>query len=460
MSERDDIFGEESEINEMYAEELKEASKEGSFFGRVFSDEPEPAPVRRQKSPFAGLSGVEDISLEDIDRQTPPPPPPPQNSAQPYYQGQPQYGGPYQYEPEKVGMEEPIMPAHNDLRDRSMTNRNGEPTGYVNRYTEQPAPMASQGMQGQPQPNMQWQRPPVQQPFVRQSPPQQSVPAYQVGENDPYATDNFNSIYTDTSNYQAEAMAAQMRGQTVTYGAPMYGTAPQPRFDPQTGQPLQQPQQGFNPYDAQGRYDPQNVYGQNGQYQQQGRMSQAEGLAMVDQMLAQGRRERSSLYESIPSHQSGSTYRSTYRSTPNVRPGMDRRERAKAQVDQMIAQDRASHAGTDRLVQTLNSSGSSYGRRGVFGAASRSADERPTGTEGMGWYFLWFIAGALVPFGAFDLHFAFCLMIGSVFGVIGAIIKHNGMEGFDLKTSLSLSKTELLLVPITAAIALALYFYL
>ena len=69
MSGRDDIFGEESEINEMYAEELKEAKKEeeGSFFRRALSDEPEPAVPRRPKSTFAGLSGVENISLEDID---------------------------------------------------------------------------------------------------------------------------------------------------------------------------------------------------------------------------------------------------------------------------------------------------------------------------------------------------------------------------------------------------------
>ena len=138
----------------------------------------------------------------------------------------------------------------------------------------------------QPQQNMQ------QSPVQGQRPPQQQIPAYQVGANDPYATDNFNSTYTDTSNYQAEAMAAQMRGQTVTYGQAMYGGAPQPMFDPQTGQPLQQPRQNYSPYDAQGRYDPLNVYGQNGQYQpQQGRMSQAEGIAMVDQMLAQGRRD-------------------------------------------------------------------------------------------------------------------------------------------------------------------------
>ena len=465
MSGRDDIFGEESEINEMYAEELKEAKKEeeGSFFSRAFSDEPEPAVPRRPKSTFAGLSGVEDISLEDIDKQTVPPPPPPQFGGQPYYQGQPQYGQPYLQEPERMGMDEPVMPAHNDLSDKAMTYRNSQPPkGYQNPYSQPAAPMGGQPMGAQGvtmgQPGAPMGQQPMGQPGAQPQRPPQPIPSYQVGANDPYATNSFQSSYTDTSMYRTQGYGAQQ----------MYGAPPQQGY-PQYGQGMQQPMQGGRPMqggpmqggpmqggsmqqgafnggqpNAMGGYP--NGQPQNGGYRQ-GSMSYEEGLAMVSQMMAENSTSRN-----------GFQARQNYRNA--MRPGMDRKERAKAQVDEMLAQDKASHEGTDRLVQALNSSGTSYGRRGAFGGMSRAADERPSATEGMGWYFLWFCAGALIPFGAFDLHFAFCLMIGALFGVIGAVIKHNGMEGFDFRTSLTLSKTELLLVPITAVIGLALYFYL
>ena len=420
----------EAAINEMYAEEQKELERARKL-------------AAKSKKNKLDFTGVESVTDENIDSLI--------------------YGSDYVPEPEPVEMADPIVPAHNDLRDRAMTNRNSEPSEYVNPYTAQPAPTAGQGMQAQQ--NMQQSPVQGQRPSMQQQAPQQSVPAYQVGANDPYATDNFNSTYTDTSNYQAEAMAARMRGQTVTYGQAMYGGAPQPMFDPQTGQPLQQPQQNYSPYDAQGRYDPLNVYGQNGQYQpQQGRMSQAEGIAMVDQMLAQGRRDRSSLYESIPSHQKSSTYRST----TTVRPGMSKRERGVAQVESMMAQDRASHGNTDSFIKALNASpmelgarrsGHSYGTYDMFGRREYNENDEVISGE-LAWYLLWFAAGAGIPFGAFDLNLAFCIMIGSVFGLIGAVIKHNGKEGFDFKTSILMSKTEIALIPICIVLGIVLYFYI
>ncbi len=62
------------------------------------------------------------------------------------------------------------------------------------------------------------------------------------------------------------------------------------------------------------------------------------------------------------------------------------------------------------------------------------------------WYIVWFAAGAGIPFGAFGLAPGFCIMTGAVFGLIGAIVKHNGKEGFDLRTSLIMSRAEMVLV--------------
>ncbi len=124
----------------------------------------------------------------------------------------------------------------------------------------------------------------------------------------------------------------------------------------------------------------------------------------------------------------------------------------------MMAQDRASHQTTDQLVSALNKTPYDLPNRGMYHASPKNIDEIGGGGD-MAWYFLWFAAGALIPFGAFTLPFEFCIIIGAVFGLIGAVILHNGKEGFDLRTSLSMSKTELLLIPICAVIGVALYFF-
>ncbi|MBR1423166.1 MAG: hypothetical protein IJ571_06985 [Ruminococcus sp.] len=385
----------ESAVNEIYAEEQKEIERAEKLAKRA----------NKNKLDF---TGVESVTGENIDSLI--------------FNEEP--------EPEPVEMDDPTVPTRNDLRDRAQTYRNYEPPeGYRNPY---------------------------------QSEPQKPIPAYQVGANDPYATDNFQSTYTDTSNYQAEAMAARMRGQTVTYGQQMYGATQQGYGQlnmqmPQQGQPYAQPQ--TSPYDAQGRYDPQNVYGQNGQYRQQGSMPREQGMAMVDQMMSQDRMmSRGSLY-------SGSRSRYSSTSSSAIRPGMSKRERGLAQVDQMMAQDRASHQTTDTVIGVLNQRQTGHFGRDIAsgysaGLGGSRLDERSGGGGGdMAWYFLWFAVGALIPFGAFNLPFEFCIIIGAVFGLIGAVILHNGKEGFDFKTSLSMSKTELLLIPVCAVIGVLLYFF-
>lgn len=422
----------EAAVNELYAEEQKEIARAEKL-------------AKKAKKNKLDLTGVESVTDENIDSLI--------------------YGEGYypEEEPEPVGMEEPITPLHNDLTDRAQTYRNSQPPEG---FTQNPYAQAA--------PPQQAQQAQAQQQAPRQPMPQKPIPEYQVGANDPYATDNFQSTYTDTSNYQAEAMAAQLRGQSVVYGQQMYGSSPQQTFgqyDPQMpqqpymqqgqpnmqqqGQPYMQQGQPYaqtSPYDAQGRYDPQNVYGQNRPVQQQAGMTREQGIAMVDQMMSQDRMmSRGSLY-------TGSGPRYSGRSTSAVRPGMSKRERGLAQVDQMMAQDRASHQTTDQLVSALNKTPYDLPNRGMYHASPKNIDEIGGGGD-MAWYFLWFAAGALIPFGAFTLPFEFCIIIGAVFGLIGAVILHNGKEGFDLRTSLSMSKTELLLIPICAVIGVALYFF-